>query len=804
MPTRFITAISCCLLMLPAIAQDPVAEEAPAQEQERQLSAASIASRADEVAAELLAMQKNLVSEDSLLAEITGELEELNDDLGQRLQAVSVGEASNLTKSNAEALVQAFQRMNRDIDEWDKRLSDRADFLEENSQLVRLELDFFTAILDQAAEQNLPESLQGQIRATIDKLSRAQQAILARLNATLDQLSDVSATRLKIAEASQFIDSTMQRLQRAALTFDRPPVWGIPSSDTAEDGYVARELQSRLQSAGEFVRGNEANLIAMFVLLLGIIALVFYARRPLASDPPTADSSLARERLVAARPVALAILLWAVVGPLIFLPPAPLVIQLVRGMIIAVCILRVLSIIMPTIDRMSVAAILVIYVASGFVELFPANDLLERAMLFTLGVVSIYFFTSYNRGLKQAAKADRGLLWHLGFLVSAVSPMLLLAANVGLIVGAVAFAAEIIAALPSLVLLLLAIIVIEDAANTAAMFFVRGIGGDWFRSMKRFPDVWLKHIAQIIRIALLVTFFAILPQISAYFLYSYRWFTELLATDLAVGTLAISFADVLVLIFSFVAAILIARLVRFVLDEDVFPRLSIDAGVASATSRLVYYTLVAAGIVFSLAASGVELSKLTLLISALGVGIGFGLQNVVNNFVSGLVLAFERPFKPGDIIEFGALTARVREIGLRASRVRTFDGAEVIVPNGDLIAGNVINWTLSDRMRRVDIIVGVAYGSDPAEVRAILLKVAADSEAVSSFPAPAALFNGFGESSLDFILRLWIPDAEGLPQINSDLNEAVNAALRDAHIVIPFPQRTLHIQDSADSAKGSD
>jgi small-conductance mechanosensitive channel len=251
---------------------------------------------------------------------------------------------------------------------------------------------------------------------------------------------------------------------------------------------------------------------------------------------------------------------------------------------------------------------------------------------------------------------------------------------------------------------------------------------------------------------------------------------------------------VFTLVLSVVIAIYVARFIRFTLDEDVFPQLPIVPGAAAAASRLVYYALVLGGILFALTAGGVELSRVTLVMSALGVGIGFGLQNIVNNFVSGLVLAFERPFQIGDIIETGTLTGKVRQIGLRASRVRTLDGAEVIVPNADLIAGNVVNWTLSDRMRRVDIDVGVAYGSEPRRVRSILMQVASDSDKVSSRPEPSALFTGFGDSSLDFKLRVWIPEAGDWPQITSDLNEAVHAALVEADIEIPFPQRTLHIR----------
>ena len=202
------------------------------------------------------------------------------------------------------------------------------------------------------------------------------------------------------------------------------------------------------------------------------------------------------------------------------------------------------------------------------------------------------------------------------------------------------------------------------------------------------------------------------------------------------------------------------------------------------------------GVVFAIGAAGVELSQLTLLVSALGVGIGFGLQNIVNNFVSGLVIAFERPFREGDMIAVGQLMGRIREIGIRASNIRTIEGAEVIVPNGNLISGEVINWTLSDRTRRIDIPVGVSYGSDPAQVQKVLLEVLNDDPNVAADPPPVALFRGFGDSSLDFGLVFWTPDAEQWVAVASDVRVRIFAALRAAGIEIPFPQRDLHIRSS--------
>jgi small-conductance mechanosensitive channel len=194
------------------------------------------------------------------------------------------------------------------------------------------------------------------------------------------------------------------------------------------------------------------------------------------------------------------------------------------------------------------------------------------------------------------------------------------------------------------------------------------------------------------------------------------------------------------------------------------------------------------------AAAGIQLDRLAIIVGALSVGIGFGLTNIINNFVSGLILAFERPVQSGDTVEFGTMFGRVSRIGVRSSTVRTFDGAEVIVPNANLIANEVTNWTLSDMRRRMEILVGVAYGTDPHKVLELLLKAARSDERILADPEPAALFLGFGDSSLNFSLRAWTDEFNEYLTIKSDLTLAVHDAIYAAGIEIPFPQRDLHLR----------
>jgi small-conductance mechanosensitive channel len=275
-----------------------------------------------------------------------------------------------------------------------------------------------------------------------------------------------------------------------------------------------------------------------------------------------------------------------------------------------------------------------------------------------------------------------------------------------------------------------------------------------------------------------------------------RWFS----LEWTIGSMTISVQNVVAFIVTLWISVLVSRLIRAFLKDDVLPKARLARGMPETISLVVHYGIVAIGFFLALAAAGIEMSQFAILAGAFGVGIGFGLQTVVNNFISGLILVFERPINVGDTIQIGTLTGVVRRIGIRASTVRTFSGAEVIVPNGSLLAGELINWTLSDVIRRVEIPVGVAYGTDPKTVLELLVNVAAEHGDVLKSPEPNALFKGFGESSLDFELRIWAA-SDRWWIVQSEVTVAICDALAKANIEIPFPQRDLHVRSVDRSIK---
>jgi small-conductance mechanosensitive channel len=245
-------------------------------------------------------------------------------------------------------------------------------------------------------------------------------------------------------------------------------------------------------------------------------------------------------------------------------------------------------------------------------------------------------------------------------------------------------------------------------------------------------------------------------------------------------------------------AFLLSWFFQVLLMEDKTAEERLGPGGQQSVATLIHYTLVFVGFLVALAVLGIDLTKVTIMLGALGVGIGFGLQTVVNNFVSGITLLIERPIRRGDYIQLPSGDwAEVKRIGLRATRVLTFDYADIWIPNAELISHPVINWTYSNRFARLRLPVGVAYGTDTAKVLDILMEVANEDPAVGQYPAPYAFFNGFGPSSLNFELRVYLVDSGIWFTVYGRLYQKIEQKLREAGIVIPFPQQDLHLRSVA-------
>lgn len=278
--------------------------------------------------------------------------------------------------------------------------------------------------------------------------------------------------------------------------------------------------------------------------------------------------------------------------------------------------------------------------------------------------------------------------------------------------------------------------------------------------------------------------------------------TDILTFGLTIGERHFSIALILAAGIVLYGAFLFSWAIQTLLLDGVILSRKMQQGVRISIARLVHYAVVLVGFVVTLSVLGFDFTNIAIIGGAVGVGIGFGMQTIVNNFVCGLIMLFERPVKVGDSVEFGNQQGRVKQVGLRATVVETYDNAEIVVPNADLITSQVTNWTLAERRRRLKLSVGVAYGSDVALVMQTLMECAENHSMVLSDPKPAVIFFGFGASSLDFELRVWIADFDHHLQVLTEINRDIDQRFRELNIEIPFPQRDLHLRSVDASVSG--
>jgi len=265
---------------------------------------------------------------------------------------------------------------------------------------------------------------------------------------------------------------------------------------------------------------------------------------------------------------------------------------------------------------------------------------------------------------------------------------------------------------------------------------------------------------------------------------------------LSVGSGSLSIMSIVILLLSIVILFYIASKIKKILISNILQRYGIELSTRISIGAIVKYLIIVLGLFIILQSAGIDLSTLSILFGALGVGIGFGLQSITNNWISGIIILFEKPIKIGDRVEVGEIAGNVVNISARATTIITNDDISVIVPNSEFISQTVINWSHNDRKVRFNFPVFVSHNEDPVNVKKALLEVAHENQFVLTDPKPDILFDAYQESSLKFNLRIWTSEYIDRPNvIKSQLYYAVFKKFKEKGIKIPYPQRDLHIKN---------
>jgi small-conductance mechanosensitive channel len=807
--SRWVRRASPLLLALfaaTALAQEPQPEAAAAEPPAiRAIPLAEVLGRSEATASELAATLPSDASREAL-SQIESELDRVKEDIASRVASTQSILAEGPTVRRLQDLEQQILGLLRQLAVPDEALEGKLGELGLALERLETTAEVWNATRDEAQRATASESVQRRIASTRREIDRVRKELVARRNELLtlrDGLVDPRASLDRIAE--QVRGEIAARVE-GIFSFNLPPLWSAAvrtaiREELQEDW--TRRLVERLGRVGQYVREQQRlvgfQVALFFVLLLGLRAVGTRARARAEESYDLREAERLFETPVSmALFIALALvprfhplvpyLLWqllatAAVVPVVLIvrrlaPPAMLPLVLGFPAFFAIDRIRDILETLPTLERLVLAVELA--GALGFLLWLVRPS---RFAQIPPEILREPFFRVVGRAIRVAivllALALAAEVAGLGNFADLIGNGTLRSAYVAL------FVYTILKVLQSLVAYALVLRPLRLARMVSRH---RGL-------VRRRLDRGMWVLAIVAWAYATLSAFGIAAQGRAAL-------SGLLGAELSVGAVSVSLGDVFVFALVLWLSFALARFVNFLLEEDVYPRVRLARGVPYAVSSLVRYTLIFLGFMFALAAAGIELSKLTVIAGGLGVGIGFGLQNVVNNFVSGLILLFERPLQVGDTVQLPSqnLWGEIRRIGIRASVIRTWEGGEVIVPNGQLVSESVTNWTLSDRHRRVEVSVGVEYGTEAQRVIDLLLEVGRNHPNVLAEPEPRAFFTGFGDSALLFLLRTWIRDfADGFT-VRSDLAVEIQRALAEASIGVPFPQRDLHLRSVSESA----
>jgi small-conductance mechanosensitive channel len=641
------------------------------------------------------------------------------------------------------------------------------------------------------------EDLLFQIESNIDSLDQIRYLFREDSDLLQNKMVQVSNSQIFCNRILSELSASSDFTGRQILKMTQPPIWKALRSSKSEKTIISAQrsiVDDLLNEVKEF-GSNESFQIILHIFIF--IILLFVINAAFKNLKTTIDNSDSLEMITISRiiskPIAAAFMITFLISYILY-STMPSSISFLNLILLFVPVMLILYDIMPVKTRRyiilpSIAVLLAYAHSYSF-----SDSIFSRLFLIAIDLFSIssVIFAIRKRTFRDNAASPKFgmVLYYL-----AISGILLMVISlIGAVSGAVRLAEFITYAALKSVALVFIIFAINKTFNSIIYAVIHGRVSQNLKALSIYLNKVYEKLAGFVSIISWLVWAILSLKLFALWERVYGLFSGVLGYGISIGNTTVSLADIVVFIIVIWITIWLSRIIKIVIEGEIAPRVKMKRGVPGATTLLLRIAIITVGFLLAISAAGVEMDKLTILLGALGVGIGFGLQNIFNNLVSGIILAFERPVQEGDIIEVGTLWGTVKDIGIRSSTVFTFDGAEVIVPNGNLISNELINWTLTNQHRRITVTVGVKYGTDPVQVLDILNEVAVNEPMVLKEPAPLALFSGFGDSSLDFKLLFWIEKAELRMHSQSAVNVSINRAIKEAGIEIPFPQVDLHVR----------
>lgn len=712
-----------------------------------------------------------------------------------------------ITLATLQNELQTWQQNQLRMTAWLNVLTTRAKQLEDALARQAHMKKTWTLTLDASRASGAPEPVIQQAQATLAAVTAFEPLITKRLSEILDLQSRVARSENVCENALTEISRAQQKVVVGTFAQDSPPLWSARLWTRAKDtipAYIGKITSTFLYELDSYVTDPTQRMPVHAVLLAVLMLLFCAARRRVRRWREAGEAELPAMK-VFDHPfaAALTLCLFFISSP--FSQSTPTIRLLSQTIALAPMIVLAMSTFGARLGS-GIYLLGILFVVDAVRQTLAGVPVVGHVILVfesLLGIIAVWWSLTFGSlRLPDSKKNAAALLGSLRLLAMA----LLAVFFASLAAGAMGYT--------NLARLLTPGVLVGGTLALTVYILVQVAGGLVAFALRTWP---LRKLLMVRnnrdflekRIYRLIVWAAVIGWMTRYLDYmglltsTVTYTRNFLAIKLERGEVSISLGDILVFFLTIWFSYLLSSSLRFVLREDIYPRMGVARGQSYAVSSLIHYAIIALGFFTAIGMLGVSLTRVTVLVGALGVGIGFGLQSIVNNFVSGLILLFERPIHVGDIIEFGDLIGEVRRIGMRTSTVHTARGADIIVPNSQLTTERVTNWTLSDRLRRIDLPLGVNYGAKPKEVIGILESVSASHPEVLKYPAPQGLFVGYGDSSINFELRAWTDQFADWPRVRSELAAAVYDAVYKAGMNFPFPQRDVHVLRETDHGRDS-
>jgi potassium efflux system protein len=636
-----------------------------------------------------------------------------------------------------------------------------------------------------AKQPETPPAVLQRAQSIADSLALAQTTAESGRAKVLTVQTHLSEEEARVQTALASVEQLQGNVLKSLAVRDSAPIWDL-GPDFGKDW--AKQLSgtssSQLTASAAFTRRLPFTFLKHGLVILVIAVGLQWVRRKILKSPEKIQD-LDRAMPVFELPVSAAFGLSMLIVPSIY-PEAPRLIQAIMGAVALIPTVKILRRLLHQNFYPVLNALVVMYFVGQLRVISASLPEFARLVFLAqiLGGTLFLFWLIRSSRLKSIGPetGDRTVL------------ALRTIAQIGLIVLPTALVADILGYtnLATLVGLVFLKSTFVAAAFYTAMRIIEGliIVGLQVRPLSSVRGVRLHRVMLQRRICRLLEFLAFWFWLNLTLDFCglqkplYSAVGSALNASFALGSLNVSPGRILAFGITVWASFLVSRFLRFMLEEDIYQRFQLARGIPYAISTLLHYIVLLLGFFIALGAVGIDLTKITIVAGAFSVGVGFGLQNIVNNFVSGIILLFERPIKIGDVIEVSGTVGEVQHIGIRASVIRSAEGSEIIVPNGLLISSQVTNWTFSDRRRAVEVSIGVAAGADLQRVTELLKTAAANLPGVAKEPSPQVYIVSFAAGAVGFQIRVWTDQYRDWAQVRSDLSMVLSDALVREKITI--------------------